>query len=452
MTVGAFSEWRKLPMSLSELCINTTLRCGQSFRWHNVPESDEWRCVLHGRLLSLKQDPQYLYYRTYRSLISQSTTTPRIQPSSSSSPRAESIGAVNGPHGEITQMGSSNDFHDDETLELLKHYLNLSSNLTDLYTQWSSQDPNFKKKAPQFTGIRILRQDAWEALVSFICSSNNNITRISQMVEKLCVNYGPLVATVGDRAYHDFPPPEALIADDVEGRLRSLGFGYRAKYIHQTALIVAKEREQGWLDSLRNPESPVLGVQPVPGDEMRPEGRQGYRHAHEQLLGLQGVGPKVADCVCLMGLGWGEAVPVDTHVWQIAQRDYKFGRGAHKSLTKATYDAVGNHFRKLWGKEAGWAHSVLFTADLRAFSDRLAGASGKIDVKVAVREEGEDKESVKVETEVTTSTAYALKRPATEKLLESKDMKEESKGNEKAVIQASQTTTTRRMSKRLRNR
>ncbi|GAQ05795.1 N-glycosylase/DNA lyase [Aspergillus lentulus] len=270
------------------------------------------------------------------------------------------------------------------------------------------------------------------------------------MVEKLCVNYGPLVATVGDRAYHDFPSPEALTADDVEGRLRSLGFGYRAKYIHQTALIVAKEREQGWLDSLRNPESPLLGVEPLPGDEMRPEGRQGYRHAHEQLLGLQGVGPKVADCVCLMGLGWGEAVPVDTHVWQIAQRDYKFGRGAHKSLTKATYDAVGNHFRKLWGKEAGWAHSVLFTADLRTFSNRLAATSGKIDVKVAVKEEGDDKGSVKVETEVTTSTAYALKRPASEEL-ESKDVKEESKENVKAVIQASQTTTTRRMSKRLRN-
>src|SRR5277367_3612249 len=70
-------------------------------------------------------------------------------------------------------------------------------------------------------------------------------------------------------------------------------------------------------------------------------------------------------------LGWDEAVPVDTHVWQIAQRDYKFGKGKHSSLTKATYDAVGNHFRKLWGKEAGWAHSVLFTADLRAFSERL---------------------------------------------------------------------------------
>jgi N-glycosylase/DNA lyase len=117
----------------------------------------------------------------------------------------------------------------------------------------------------------------------------------------------------GHRRRPCIPPPQALTADDVEGRLRSLGFGYRAKYIHQTALIVAKEREQGWLDSLRNPESPVLGVEPVPGDEMKPEGRQGYRYAHEQLLGLQGVGPKVADCVCLMGLGWGEAVPVDTH-------------------------------------------------------------------------------------------------------------------------------------------
>jgi N-glycosylase/DNA lyase len=58
-------------------------------------------------------------------------------------------------------------------------------------------------------------------------------------------------------------------------------------------------------------------------------------------------------------------------VWQIAQRDYKFGKGKHSSLTKATYDGVGNRFRTLWGKEAGWAHSVLFTADLRAFSERL---------------------------------------------------------------------------------
>jgi N-glycosylase/DNA lyase len=62
-------------------------------------------------------------------------------------------------------------------------------------------------------------------------------------------------------------------------------------------------------------------------------------------------------------------------VWQIAQRDYKFGKGKHASLTKATYDAVGNKFRTMWGTEAGWAHSVLFTADLKAFSERLIAKS-----------------------------------------------------------------------------
>ena len=71
-------------------------------------------------------------------------------------------------------------------------------------------------------------------------------------------------------------------------------------------------------------------------------------------------------------------------MWQIAQRDYKFGKGKHRSLTKLTYDAIGDHFRGLWGKEAGWAHSVLFTADLRAFSERL---SSKTEVEEEIKEE-----------------------------------------------------------------
>ena len=76
---------------------------------------------------------------------------------------------------------------------------------------------------------------------------------------------------------------------------------------------MVSNREQGWLDSLSNPECPAFGVDPKPSGEMKPEGREGYREAHEKLLELQGVGPKVSDCVSLMGLGWGESVPVDTH-------------------------------------------------------------------------------------------------------------------------------------------
>ncbi|KAL3437104.1 8-oxoguanine DNA glycosylase [Aspergillus tetrazonus] len=428
MTVGAFSEWRKLPIGLSELCINTTLRCGQTFRWHKVPDNDEWRCVLYGRLVSLKQDPSHLYYRTYVS--------------------SKPSGSCNGSDSES----------EDATLAILKHYFNLSSNLTTLYAQWSSSDPNFREKASQFTGIRILRQDAWEALISFICSSNNNIARISQMVEKLCTNYGVHIADVDGRSYHDFPPLERLAEDEgVEARLRSLGFGYRAKYIYQTAVIIAKQKENGWLNSLRNPEAPAFGLEVVAGQEgeMPPEGRSGYREAHEKLLELQGVGPKVADCVALMGLGWGESVPVDTHgesfilpfiarltgvVWQIAQRDYKFGKGSHKSLTKATYDAVGNHFRKLWGKEAGWAHSVLFTADLKTFSDRLVATTkqAKVDIEVKQEEEG---------TKITATTRemnVALKRTAGEGKI-----KLESDDKQVELVTGS-TTSTRRTSKRLR--
>lgn len=132
-------------------------------------------------------------------------------------------------------------------------------------------------------------------------------------MEKLCIHYGPLIGLVDSKPYYDMPSPAALVDPKVEMHLRELGFGYRAKYLHQTALMISRDHGDGWLDSLRNPESPIMGCKVLSAGEMLPGGREGYRTAHEELLSLQGVGPKVADCVCLMGLGWGEAVPVDTH-------------------------------------------------------------------------------------------------------------------------------------------
>ncbi|KAL9602887.1 MAG: hypothetical protein Q9179_002396 [Wetmoreana sp. 5 TL-2023] len=321
---------------------------------------------------SIIQDSTHLYY--HASFPDHSLESP-IPPASAPSSAADPVP------------------NNDDTEALVRHYLNLGPNLTDLYEQWSKADANFKKKAARFAGVRVLKQDAWEALVGFICSSNNNIIRISQMMAKLCNHYGPLIGYVGMTPYHDMPSPSVLADPKVETHLRQLGFGYRAKYLYQTAVLVSQQHEPGWLDSLRNPESPVLGQKPSVAGEMQPRGREGYRVAHDALLALQGVGPKVADCVCLMGLGWGEAVPVDTHVWQIAQRDYKFSKGKHSSLTKATYDAVGDRFRSLWGKEAGWAHSILFTADLRAFSERLA-------VKLEANEIKRESEDLKLESQL----------------------------------------------------
>ncbi|POR30828.1 N-glycosylase/DNA lyase [Tolypocladium paradoxum] len=338
MAIKRASEWHKLPVTFSELCIDTTLRCGQSFRWRKV--NDAWTCTLHGRILSLKQDPEHLHYKVTWPETPLATLVP-----------PPSNGA--GLQGQ------------DDTEELLRRYFSLSLDLGALYKQWSGADANFRKRAPEFAGVRILSQDAWEALVCFICSSNNNISRISQMVHKLCKHYGPVIGHVGDEALHDFPTPDSLTGKQVESRLRELGFGYRAKYIAETARVVAQEKPPLWLESLRNPEH--QGLQSRSGPESL---KSTYKEAHEALLSLTGVGPKVADCVCLMGLGWGESVPVDTHVWQIAQRDYKFGKTKSKTFNKAMYDAVGDHFRGIWGQYAGWAHSVLFAADLREFSDR----------------------------------------------------------------------------------
>ncbi|KAF2464996.1 DNA glycosylase [Lindgomyces ingoldianus] len=368
------TEWQKLPVTLTELCINTTLRCGQSFRWRKSAD-DEWSCALHGRILSFRQDALYLHYRAI------------YPPSTLHTPP-----------------------HDDDTPTLVKHYFNLEPDLCKLYSQWAASDANFKKRAPKFAGVRILRQDPWEALIGFICSSNNNISRISQMVHNLCLHYGPLIGHIGNEAYHDFPTPEALAGPGVEQHLQKLGFGYRAKYIYKTAVMVADSRGLAWLDELCNPESPVFGQEPKPGGPLIEGGREGYRKAHQELLALHGVGPKVADCVCLMGLGWSESVPVDTHVWQIAQRDYKFGKGKHSSLTPATYTAVANHFRKLWGKEAGWAHSVLFTADLKAFSERLVAKTEIKTEEVSVKAEPDGSGVVESTTKTATATKKRVKR------------------------------------------
>lgn len=164
----------------------------------------------------------------------------------------------------------------------------------------------------------MLRQDPNETLFSFICSSNNNIERISTMVGKLCSKYGDFILEFEGTKYYTFPSPAVLAKENVEGELRTLGFGYRAKYIHQTAKLLTSKPD-GWLDGLRK----------VP-----------YGEAHAELMTLPGVGAKVADCICLMSLDKMEAIPVDTHVWQIASRDYKL-RVTSKSLTTRVYNEIG---------------------------------------------------------------------------------------------------------------
>nr|XP_015203580.1 PREDICTED: N-glycosylase/DNA lyase [Lepisosteus oculatus] len=133
---------------------------------------------------------------------------------------------------------------------------------------------------------------------------------------------------------------------DVESTLRELGFGYRARFVQQSAKHILDTGGPDWLESLRD----------VP-----------YLEAQSALRTLPGVGLKVADCVCLMSLDKPGAVPIDTHVWQIARRDYLPDLGSgHRSLTDRVYRDIGEAGAATTGSGPG-ASSVLFCADLKKF-------------------------------------------------------------------------------------
>ncbi|KAI8099065.1 DNA glycosylase [Halteromyces radiatus] len=307
--------WFDLNTSPKELRLDT-LRCGQSFRWQSV--QDHWVCTLGEQLYLLKESAHSVFYGV---------------------PEDEAKNSKLVKHMDQT-------LRDYFQLELLS--------LEKAYERWSRLDTNFKTKAIHFQGIRMLRQDPWENLICFICSSNNNITRISQMVHKLCIHFGSKIATLDDTDYYGFPTLASLAEEGTESKLRQLGFGYRAKYIAQTAQKIKKEhpeQQEAWVADLR---------------------KLSYEETKQTLITLPGVGPKVADCICLMSMDHAEAIPVDTHVWQIAARDYGFGNKQNKTLTTVLYNQIGDHFRTLFGEHSGWAHSVLFSAELKGFEKRLA--------------------------------------------------------------------------------
>lgn len=148
-------------------------------------------------------------------------------------------------------------------------------------------DPRLSVCLPGAEGIRVFNQEPFEALISFIISANNNIKRISGIVERLCRLAGEKLDFMGSELYA-FPSPKAIAALSVD-QLTAIGTGYRAPYIVETAQRIAEGYE---LETLRD----------MPLDTARKE-----------LLSFKGVGPKVADCILLFSLGHTDAFPID--VW-----------------------------------------------------------------------------------------------------------------------------------------
>ncbi len=171
-------------------------------------------------------------------------------------------------------------------------YFDLSRDYNKILTSFN--DKYIRLACREYYGIRILKQDEWEALCSFIISQNNNIPRICKIIERLCASFGEELKN-GDYAFPSYKVLAALNESD----LAPLRAGFRAKYI----LDAAKKLSCG--------EVSLEKIKTLPLEEARNE-----------LMKIKGVGKKVAECTLLYGFGRLDAFPVDVWVRRILDELY----------------------------------------------------------------------------------------------------------------------------------
>ncbi len=211
---------------------------------------------------------------------------------------------------------------------LIRHYFGLDLDLPEILSS-IDRDPVIHRAITHCPGLRIVRQPAWECLASFICATYSSIPGIEKRVSLLRRHLGdPLPA--GPPGSCSFPSPAAIAGAD-GCMLSGCSLGYRARYLSETARLVAND--PGWEER----------IAALP-----------YREARAELLRLRGVGKKVADCVLLFAFGKWEAFPVDVWIERIVKGCYPECRDFR------TYDQIGEFGRSHFGRYAGYAQEYLF--------------------------------------------------------------------------------------------
>ncbi len=244
--------------SCVELSPENTFDCGQAFRW-NAMQSGAYFGVAFGEAAVVSQDGEDIF--------------------------------ITCREGSFSSVWK-------EYFDLERDYAKIADGI---------ENPKLRKAVEFGQGIRILRQEPWEALCSFIISQCNNITRIKGIVERLCMLCGEEKSFLGN-GYYTFPSPTA-VARLSEKELATLRAGYRAEYISTAAKLVAS----GEFD--------LLGVLSLPTDEAKAE-----------LLKLSGVGEKVASCVLLFGMAKLDAFPIDVWMRRAIKEFFGDGKFDYKQL------------------------------------------------------------------------------------------------------------------------
>ncbi|OBA27758.1 hypothetical protein HANVADRAFT_52178 [Hanseniaspora valbyensis NRRL Y-1626] len=288
-----------------------------------------------------------------------------------------------------------------EIEEFLTNMLQIHVDRLKLYQNISDLDKHLEKLlkphlvSKNFESLEctIMKLPPWETLLSFICSSNNNIKRISSMCDKLCEIGGQKLDDIEIPTYGEnnefidyqrvpiyaFPSCKDLLTKCSENILKEAKFGYRAKYIMQTLQLFDDMRKSNGFEDLSDSQFICLNISPLV-KEMT------YKQAKEWLVQFSGCGPKVADCVLLYSdvtlinekeikqekieevtvetidvvRNWNGIIPIDAHITRIAIRDFPhIIKKNQKNL-----ELMRESLMKKFGNFGGWIQVLLFTKEI----------------------------------------------------------------------------------------
>lgn len=266
----------------TDFSLKYTLESGQSFRWTQI--DDTYYGVVEGRLLK----------------ICQVGTTLCVESSAT---------------------------EDEKTfVPFLRHYLDIGRDVPKILAKVNN-DAYMHRAIEKLWGMRILNQELWETVASFILSQNNNVPRIRGIIQRLSERFGEQLTLAGYVDY-SFPSPDAL-ATATEDELLACGTGYRASYLRETAKAVVSG------------ELGLTSVKQMP-----------YLEAKRELMRRNGIGEKVADCICLFSLGHLAALPIDVWIKRIFETLYLRRRATHHEIREFAHI--------YFGEGVGYAQQYLF--------------------------------------------------------------------------------------------
>lgn len=266
----------------TDFSLKYTLESGQSFRWNRIDNA--YYGVVEGRILKISQGDTIL-------CVESSTDEDKVS-----------------------------------FVPYLRHYLDLERDVPIILSEVNN-DAYMHRAIEKLWGMRILNQELWETVASFILSQNNNVPRIRGIIRRLSERFGERLTLAGYVDY-SFPSPDALATVTHEALL-ACGTGYRANYLQEAAQAVV----QGELS-------------------LTAMKQMSYPEAKQALMRQNGIGEKVADCICLFSLGHLSALPIDVWIKRIFETLYLRRRATHREIREFAHTYFGD--------SVGYAQQYLF--------------------------------------------------------------------------------------------